>query len=99
MRNSFTEDQKRKAVRESNTGRPANEICEELHILPSQLKQWKERFSEQNGHSNGDGIQIMLKDLRDENKELKDENALLRKMYLEKSLEVSRLEEGLQKKR
>lgn len=84
-RSRFTEAQILKALREAEA-RPAAEVARKLGIAPATLYQWKSRYG---------GMTLSeLKRLR----ELEGENARLKKMYADLSLEHEALKDVVSRK-
>jgi putative transposase len=84
-RSRFTEAQILKALKEAEA-RPATEVARKLGIAPATLYQWKSRYG---------GMTLSeLKRLR----ELEGENARLKKMYADLSLEHEALKDVVSRK-
>jgi putative transposase len=85
-RSRFTETQIVKALKEHENGRKVDEIARELGITPAGFYKWKERYG---------GMEVSdLKRL----KELQKENAKLKRMFADLSLDHTVLKETLSKK-
>ena len=75
-----------KAIKEFDTGRPCQEICQELGLSSTTLYNWRKRYS---------GMEVShLKRL----KELEVENRKLKQMYADLSLDNIMLKDVLSKK-
>ena len=82
----FTETQIVSILKEADAGRTVQDICREHGISPSPYYQWKSKYG---------GLEASeLKRI----KELEAENAELKRMYAESSLERDALKKLLQKK-
>lgn len=85
-RTKFTESQILKALKENEQGRNVDEVCRELGIHKGTFYNWRKKYS---------GMESsQLKRL----KELEEENARLKKMYAELSLDNVMLKDVLSKK-
>ncbi|MEQ9442741.1 MAG: transposase [Cyclobacteriaceae bacterium] len=85
-RTKFTESQIIKALKENEQGRKVEAICRDMGIHQGTFYNWRKKYS---------GMDIsQLKRL----KELEDENARLKKMYAELSLDNVMLKDVLSKK-
>lgn len=85
-RSKFTESQIIKAIKENENGRSVEEISRELGINPGTFYGWRRKYS---------GMETShLKEL----KELKEENARLKRMYAEQGLQITMLKDVLGKK-
>lgn len=85
-RTKFTESQIIKALKENEQGRKVESICRELGIHQGTFYNWRKKYA---------GMDTsQLKRL----KELEDENARLKKMYAELSLDNVMLKDVLSKK-
>ncbi len=82
----FTETQIVSILKEADAGRTVQDICREHGISPSTYYQWKSKYG---------GLEASeLKRIKD----LEAENAELKRMYAESSLERDALKKLLQKK-
>lgn len=82
----FTETQIVSILREADSGRTVQDICREHGISPSTYYQWKSKYG---------GLEASeLKRI----KELEAENAELKRMYADTSLERDALKKALRKK-
>ena len=82
----FTESQIVSILKESDSGRTVQDICREHGLSPSTYYQWKSKYG---------GLEASeLKRI----KELEAENAELKRMYAESSLERDALKKLLSKK-
>ena len=73
-KSKFTEGQIVKAIKEHENGVNVNELCRELGIVATSFYKWRQRYG---------GLEVReLKSL----KQLEEENARLRKMYVNFSL-------------
>jgi putative transposase len=82
----FTETQIVKALKEHEAGRKADDLCRELEISKATLYNWKSKYG---------GMDISdVKRL----KELEDENARLKRMYANLSLDHEILKDIITKK-
>lgn len=85
-KSKFSETQIISALKENEAGRRVEDISRELGINPGTFYQWRKRYS---------GMEAsQLKEL----KELKDENARLKRMYAEQGLQITMLKDVLGKK-
>lgn len=85
-KSKFSETQIISAIKENEAGRRVEDISRELGINPGTFYQWRKRYS---------GMEAsQLKEL----KELKDENARLKRMYAEQGLQITMLKDVLGKK-
>jgi putative transposase len=85
-RTKFTESQIIKALKENEQGRKVEAICRDMGIHQGTFYNWRKKYS---------GMDTsQLKRL----KELEDENARLKKMYAELSLDNVMLKDVLSKK-
>lgn len=85
-KSKFTESQIIKALRSHEQGRKTEDICRELGIHKVTFYNWRKKYA---------GMEVsQLKRL----KELEDENARLKKMYAELSLDNVMLKDVLSKK-
>jgi putative transposase len=82
----FTETQIVKALKEMEGGRAADDISREMDISKATLYRWKGKYG---GMESSDVKRL---------KELEDENARLKKMYAELSLDHSILKDVITKK-
>lgn len=85
-RTKFTESQIIKAIKENEQGRKAEDICRELGIHKGTFYNWRKKY--------GGMDTSQLRRL----KELEDENARLKKMYAELSLDNTMLKDVISKK-
>jgi len=85
-RTRFTESQIIKALKENEQGRKLDDICREMGIHKGTFYNWRKKYSGMDSSQ--------LKRL----KELEDENARLKKMYAELSLDNVMLKDVLSKK-
>lgn len=85
-RTKFTESQIIKALKEHEQGRKAEAICRDMGIHQGTFYNWRKKY--------GGMDTSQLKRL----KELEDENARLKKMYAELSLDNVMLKDVLSKK-
>lgn len=82
----FTEEQIREILKESEAGMPTPEICRKYGISKNTFYNWRSKYS---------GMEISdLKKMR----ELKDENAKLKKLVAEQALDLQALKAVLSKK-
>ena len=82
----FTETQIVSILKEADAGRTVQEVCREHGISPSTYYQWKSKYG---------GLEASeLKRI----KELEAENAELKRMYADTSLERDALKKALRKK-
>ena len=87
MKNSrFTETQITRSLREHESGKSAVDICRELKINKNTFYLWKKKYSG------------MDSDLLRKYKELERENAALKRMYADLSLDHCILKEVIEKK-
>jgi len=87
MKNSkFTESQITRTLKEYESGKNVIDICRELKISRNTFYLWKKKYSG------------MDADLLRKHKELERENAALKKMYAELSLDHMILKEVIEKK-
>ncbi len=85
-KSQFTEEQIIAILAESDSGRAVREVCREHGISPATYYQWKSKYG---------GLEASdLKRI----KELESENAELKRMYAETSLERDALKRLLSKK-
>jgi len=85
-RSKFTETQIIKAIKENESGRRVEDISRELGVNPGTFYQWRRKYS---------GMEAsQLKEL----KEVKEENARLKRMYAEQGLQITMLKDVLGKK-
>lgn len=82
----FTETQISRVLKEHEAGKPASDICRELQISQNTFYLWKRKYG---GMDNE-----MLRKY----KEMERENARLKKMYADLSLDHSILKEVIEKK-
>ena len=82
----FTETQISQVLKEHEAGKKGSDICRELSISPNTFYLWKRKYSGMD--------QEMLRQF----KELERENARLKKMYADLSLDHSILKEVIEKK-
>lgn len=82
----FTESQIVKAIKENEAGRTVEDLCRELGISTGTFYNWRKKYS---------GMEAsQLKEM----KELKDENAKLKRMYADLALQNTMLKDVLGKK-
>ncbi|CAM3431494.1 transposase [Empedobacter stercoris] len=81
----FTETQISQVLKEHEAGKKASDMCRELSISPNTFYLWKRKY--------GGMDQEMLRQY----KELERENARLKKMYADLSLDHSILKEVIEK--
>lgn len=82
----FTESQISQALKEHESGKKASDICRELNISQNTFYLWKRKYGGMDSE--------MLRHY----KELERENARLKKMYADLSLDHSILKEVIEKK-
>lgn len=85
-RSKFSERQIIKAIKENEAGRSVEEISRELGINPGTFYNWRKKYSGMEANQ--------LKEMR----ELKEENAKLKRMYAELALQNTMLKDVLGKK-
>jgi len=82
----FTESQIVQAIKENEAGRSVDEISRELGITTTTFYNWRKKYG---------GMETsQLKELR----ELKEENAKLKRMYADQALQITMLKDVLGKK-
>jgi putative transposase len=86
MKKRFTETQIVGAIKKQESGIPVKEICRELGISDATFYNWKAKYG---GMEASDLARI---------KELEQENAELKKMYAEMSLENRAMKNFIEKK-
>ena len=86
MKKRFTESQIVGAIKKQESGVPVKEICRELGISDATFYNWKAKYS---GMEASDVARI---------KELEKENAELKKMFAEMSLENRAMKNFIEKK-
>ena len=82
----FTENQIVAAIKKQESGIPVKEICRELGISDATFYNWKAKY----GGMDASDVARM--------KELEKENAELKKMYAEASIEIRAMKSFIEKK-
>lgn len=82
----FTETQIVRVLKEYESGRKTEDLCRELGISPATFYKWKAKYGGMEGNE--------LKRMRD----LEEENARLKKMFAELSMDHSILKDVITKK-
>lgn len=85
-KSKFTEAQITRALKEYESGKSAADICRELSINPQTFYNWKKKYSG------------MDTDMLQRYKELERENAQLKRMYADLSLDHRILKDVIEKK-
>ncbi len=85
-RKRFTEEQITRALRQAEAGTPVREICRDLGIAEPTFYRWKKRFGS-----------LGVPEIR-ELRSLRDENATLKKLVADLSLDKHILQETVRKK-
>lgn len=85
-RTRFTETQIVKALKEQESGRNADDICRELGISAATFYRWKSKY----GGLEGSDVKRL--------KDLEEENARLKRMFAELSLDHTILKDVITKK-
>lgn len=86
MKNRFTEGQIVAAIKKQEAGIPVKEICRELGISDATFYNWKAKYG---GMEASDVARL---------KELERENAELKKMFAEASIEIRAMKNLIEKK-
>jgi putative transposase len=86
MKNRFTESQIVAAIKKQEAGIPVKEICRELGISDATFYNWKAKYG---GMEASDVARL---------KELERENAELKKMFAEASIEIRAMKNLIEKK-
>ncbi len=86
MKKRFTESQIVAAIKKQEAGMPVKEICRELGISDATFYNWKAKFG---GMEASDVAKL---------KELERENAELKKMFAEASIEIRAMRNLIEKK-
>jgi putative transposase len=86
MKNRFTESQIVAAIKKQETGIPVKEICRDLGISDATFYNWKAKYG---GMEASDVARL---------KELERENAELKKMFAEASIEIRAMKSLIEKK-
>lgn len=84
-KSNFTEEQIVAILQSQGKGKRVEDICRENNISPATFYQWKEKYNDMDA--------LELKRMR----ELEAENARLKKLLAEKSLDYDILKEGYEK--